>query len=75
MLPGFIDTGAYQAATSEAAGRGITGLIEPMPVLPARRNGRPEEVADLCVFLCSERAGYITGQAIAIDGGWLRGLL
>jgi 3-oxoacyl-[acyl-carrier protein] reductase len=37
--------------------------------IPLRRVGEAEEVADLILFLCSERAGYITGDAINIDGG------
>jgi NAD(P)-dependent dehydrogenase (short-subunit alcohol dehydrogenase family) len=39
-------------------------------MVPARRKGLPSEVADTVVFLASDSAGYITGQAIAIDGGW-----
>lgn len=42
--------------------------------IPARRLGRPEELADLATFLASSRAAYITGQAIAIDGGYLKGI-
>ncbi len=38
-------------------------------IVPARRAGRPEEVADLINFLASDQAGYITGQAISINGG------
>lgn len=38
------------------------------------RIGRPEELADLVVFLASERAGYITGTSIAVDGGLVKGL-
>jgi 3-oxoacyl-[acyl-carrier protein] reductase len=38
------------------------------------RVGRPEEFADLVVFLASERAGYITGTSIAVDGGLVKGL-
>ncbi len=41
--------------------------------IPARRLGTPEEFAHLASFLGSEKAGYITGQMIACDGGYLRG--
>lgn len=40
--------------------------------VPAARLGRPEEFGDLVAFLCSERAAYITGTVIPIDGGLLR---
>ena len=40
--------------------------------VPAGRLGRPEEYGDLVAFLCSERAAYVTGTSIAIDGGLLR---
>lgn len=39
--------------------------------IPLGRAGRPEEVADLAVFLASDKASYITGQTIAIDGGYV----
>jgi 3-oxoacyl-[acyl-carrier protein] reductase len=39
--------------------------------VPAQRLGRPEEYGDLVAFLCSERAAYITGTVIPIDGGLL----
>ena len=42
--------------------------------IPLKRNGKPEEFADLVVFLASERASYITGTAIQIDGGVIRSL-
>jgi 3-oxoacyl-[acyl-carrier protein] reductase len=41
--------------------------------IPLKRLGRPEELGALVTFLSSERAAYITGQSIAIDGGWMRG--
>lgn len=41
-------------------------------MVPAGRLGDPRELADLCTFLASPRAGYITGQSIAIDGGALK---
>jgi 3-oxoacyl-[acyl-carrier protein] reductase len=43
--------------------------------IPLGRFGRPEEFADLVVFLASERASYITGTAIQIDGGVIRSLI
>jgi 3-oxoacyl-[acyl-carrier protein] reductase len=42
--------------------------------VPAGRLGRPEEMAWAAAFLCSERAAYITGTALAVDGGALRGI-
>ncbi len=38
---------------------------------PMGRIGTPEEIADSVLWLCSEKASYVTGQAIAIDGGWV----
>ena len=38
-------------------------------LVPMRRLGKPEEVADLAVYLCSERASYLTGSNIVLDGG------
>jgi len=37
--------------------------------IPVRRVGQPNEIGDLCAYLCSPQAGYITGQTIAVDGG------
>jgi 3-oxoacyl-[acyl-carrier protein] reductase len=42
--------------------------------VPAGRLGRPEEMAWAATFLCSERAAYITGTALAVDGGALQGI-
>jgi 3-oxoacyl-[acyl-carrier protein] reductase len=43
--------------------------------VPLGRLGKPEEFAALVVFLVSERASYINGASIAVDGGWVRSLL
>lgn len=43
--------------------------------VPMGRFGKPEEFAAAVAFLASERASYITGQSIAVDGGWIRSLL
>ena len=37
---------------------------------PVRRAGTPDDIAAACAFLCSEEAGYITGQIIGVNGGW-----
>ena len=44
------------------------------PLIPAKRLGEVEELASLSTFLLSDRAGYVTGQAIACDGGYLRSI-
>src|SRR5438105_176646 len=43
--------------------------------IPMGRLGEPREFAALAAFLASERASYITGSSIAVDGGWIRSLL
>lgn len=63
IVPGFIETemsGGKGAAERHPAVLKSAALGRP---------GQPEEVAELAAFLCSDRAGYITGAAIPIDGG------
>jgi len=43
--------------------------------IPLGRLAQPREIADLVVFLASERASYVTGAAIQVDGGWIKAML
>jgi NAD(P)-dependent dehydrogenase (short-subunit alcohol dehydrogenase family) len=65
--PGFIDT--PMARRAEATGN-LPDLNAVVARTPVRRAGTPDDVAATCAFLCSEEAGYITGQAINVNGGW-----
>jgi len=66
LLPGFTDTERLQEL--KVPKDKITSQI------PAGRIGKPEEFAALATFLASQPAAYITGQCIACDGGYMRGL-
>ena len=62
IAPGFIGTDMVENMTDEAKQQ-----IEEK--VPLRRLGQPSEVAELAVFLASDKASYITGQVICVDGG------
>ena len=60
---------------AKEAGRSAEELIkETTEGIPMRRLGKPEEVGDLVAFLASDRAGYMTGANVVIDGGRLQTL-
>lgn len=42
--------------------------------IPLGRTGQPEEFASAVTFLCSQKASYITGVSLAVDGGWIKGI-
>ena len=41
--------------------------------IPLHRTGRPEEIARIAMFLCTDEAGYMTGNNLTVDGGWISG--
>jgi 3-oxoacyl-[acyl-carrier protein] reductase len=79
VCPGYTATDRLIELSSALAGQsGVAPAdIEKRwtSLIPLGRLARPDEFADAVVFLCSERASYITGQSIVIDGGYAKGLL
>ncbi len=78
ILPGFTKTERVeQLAKANAERDGVS--IEQVNArteaqIPMGRIGEPREFGALAAFLASERASYITGQSVAVDGGWIRSL-
>lgn len=72
ICPGSIVTARAISSTRLAGWQDLeAGLAARARGIPAGRHGRAEEVAATIAFLCSEAAGYLTGQAIFVDGGGL----
>ena len=76
ISPGFIETsGAHGMIMDICRGTGVSEavarqrIMEMLGGIPVGRPGRPEEVAELISFLCSDRAAYISGVDYVIDGG------
>jgi 2-hydroxycyclohexanecarboxyl-CoA dehydrogenase len=65
--PGFIDTPMARRAEARGDLPSIDAVAAQTPV---RRAGTPNDIAAACAFLCSDDAGYITGQQINVNGGW-----
>lgn len=78
VLPGHFDTDrALELARQNAARQGVpeaTVLARRTAGIPMGRAGVPEEMAAVVAFLCSVRASFVTGTAIAVDGGQVSGI-
>jgi 3-oxoacyl-[acyl-carrier protein] reductase len=79
VAPGFMRTGrvedlAEERAEAEERSRDEI-LAEIGSRIPLGRMGNPEELAAMVTFLASDRASYVTGATIQVDGGYVQGLL
>ena len=79
ILPGYTRTervvGLAEATASREGISAAEATARWEQEIPMRRLGEPREFAALAAFLCSERASYITGTSVPVDGGWIRSLL
>jgi 3-oxoacyl-[acyl-carrier protein] reductase len=78
VCPGRIDTDRAQKlnqARADRLGKPVEAINKEMAAeVPLGRYGTPEEAADVIVFLGSDRASYVTGTTLQIDGGLIRGI-
>ena len=78
VMPGRIHTTRVDELDAAAAKRTDTEIAEvaakSRATIPTGRYGKPEEFADVVTFLASERAGYVTGSKIRIDGGSIKSI-
>jgi len=79
VTPGYILTARQkEIGASRAAQKGVSidqYMQDLVRDIPAGRYGDPEELANVIVFLGSEKASYVTGATISVDGGLAKGLL
>lgn len=69
IAPGRIDTDRLKEVFPDGPSE------ESLRAIPLRRHGAPREIADAIAFLASDRASYVTGAVLPVDGGLTRGLL
>jgi Dehydrogenases with different specificities (related to short-chain alcohol dehydrogenases) len=68
LMPGFTETNRLKHLVEKNP-----KVNEVKETIPMKRFGTPEEFAAAAAFLVSARASYITGQSLAVDGGWIKG--
>ena len=70
VMPGYTETGRLEKLIEQNP-----NFAQAKNEIPLRRFGKPEEFAAAVTFLASERASYITGVSLAVDGGWIKGIM
>ena len=68
IAPGWIDTERIREVHPDGPSK------DDLRAIPLRRLGTPREIGDVVAFLCSDRAAYVTGTVVSVDGGLVRGL-
>lgn len=69
ICPGMIQTPMSDKMIAEGQGPELDKMLNTF--VPMKRLGRPEEIADAVLWLCSDAASYVTGQSISVDGGYV----
>jgi len=65
----MIQTPMSDKMIAEGQGEELDKMLKTF--VPMQRLGRPEEIADAVLWLCSDAASYVTGQSISVDGGFV----
>src|SRR5256886_12416919 len=68
VCPGLIWTPMADQMVAAGQGEALKAMEKSIPM---GRVGRPEEIADAVLWLCSDAASYVTGQSISVDGGFI----
>ncbi|HYQ51765.1 MAG TPA: SDR family oxidoreductase [Pseudomonas sp.] len=68
VCPGLIWTPMADQMVASGQKAALDGMLQ---LIPMARHGRPEEIADAVLWLCSNTSSYVTGQSISVDGGFV----
>jgi NAD(P)-dependent dehydrogenase (short-subunit alcohol dehydrogenase family) len=73
IAPGLVDSEAAVAWWNDPARAGMDGIDQMLiGQQMIKRQGTMQDLADMCLFLCSDAAGFVTGQTILVDGGFTK---